>query len=442
MACIRDQKWKTTDHENDAWNLLWSDKSVTPKQVVALQPHQYINHFPGIQALSHKAQLAQYLKRMQRMFSHAFDFVPQCWVLPREWTEFERTVRAQKRKNRTYIVKPDQSSQGKGIFLTRTIGSIDRHRSQVVQRYIASPFLLEGLKFDLRVYVLVRSIDPLYIYIYKNGLLRLCTEKYLKPAQSNLNATMMHLTNYAVNKLSPDFVPNAHADESGVGNKRSLEWFLDWLKQNDYDEQRVWNNMKDVVVKTILAAQPNIAQMYNSCAVAKACADQCSQCFELLGFDIMLDKKLNPWLIEVNHSPSFRASSPLDRQIKRGVVCDTLRLLNLKAKDQSRFMRVNQTKAQKRLYGQNGPETQSLENQRRSVAQTLKRAETKHMGNFERIFPTKQQHPMCDIYETLLHFSKQLHAHVQKAGESGTMRATDKHTIFRHRHQPLTTSTS
>ena len=426
-ACIREQKWKTTESENEPWTLRWSDKSVTPKRVLALHPHQFINHFPGMQALSRKAQLAHYLKRMQLIFPNAFEFVPQCWVLPREWAGFDRTLKQQKSRNRTYIVKPDHSSQGKGIFLTRTVRSINRELPQVIQRYIAHPFLLDGYKFDLRLYVLVRSIDPLYIYIYKDGLLRLCTEKYVKPVESNLHATTMHLTNYAVNKRSPDFVPNANADENGVGNKRSLAWFLEWLKENEYDEDTVWENIKDVVVKTILSAQPHIAQTYNSCTTSTS--GRRSQCFEVLGFDIMLDKKLNPWLIEVNHSPSFRASSPLDAQIKRGVVSNTLRLLNITAKDQKHCQRVKQTEAQRRLYGRRDEGSQN-----QSVEHELERAEAKHLGNFERIYPT--QGPMRELYEELLHCSKQLH--VQNAGSMTSIKATRKHKVLST--QPPTSS--
>ena len=48
----------------------------------------------------------------------------------------------------------------------------------IVQKYIHDPFLIQGLKFDLRIYVLVVSCDPLVLYIYKNGLTRLATEEY------------------------------------------------------------------------------------------------------------------------------------------------------------------------------------------------------------------------------------------------------------------------
>ena len=78
----------------------------------------------------------------------------------------------------------------------------------VVQRYIHKPFILDGYKFDLRIYVLFAGCDPMRIYIYKEGLARLATEKYIAPNKDNLSDICMHLTNYAVNKDNPNFVFN------------------------------------------------------------------------------------------------------------------------------------------------------------------------------------------------------------------------------------------
>ena len=52
-------------------------------------------------------------------------------------------------------------------------------------------------------------------------------------------------------------------------------------------------------------------------------------CFEILGFDIFLDEKLKPWILEVNHSPSFSTDSPLDFKVKKNLVADVIELLNL-----------------------------------------------------------------------------------------------------------------
>ena len=60
--------------------------------------------------------------------------------------------------------------------------------------------------------------------------------------------------------------------------------------------------------------------------------------FQILGFDIMIDKKFRPWLIEVNQSPSFATDSPLDYKIKKGVLGDTFRMLNLSYKKRERII--------------------------------------------------------------------------------------------------------
>jgi len=58
-----------------------------------------------------------------------------------------------------------------------------------------------------------------------------------------------------------------------------------------------------------------------------------SSCFEILGFDVMIDHKLWPWLLEVNHSPSFNTDSDLDKDVKSTVIGDTIKLLNSKRKE-------------------------------------------------------------------------------------------------------------
>ena len=65
-----------------------------------------------------------------------------------------------------YIFKPESSSQGKGISLISNIQEIEG-RTGIVQSYINSPFLIEGLKFDMRIYVLIYGMDPMRIYVYE-----------------------------------------------------------------------------------------------------------------------------------------------------------------------------------------------------------------------------------------------------------------------------------
>ena len=62
-------------------------------------------------------------------------------------------------------------------------------------------------------------------------------------------------------------------------------------------------------------------------------------CFEILGFDIFLDDKLKPWIIEVNHAPSFVCDTPLDTKIKRGLLMDVFNMLNLSVAKKQKFKR-------------------------------------------------------------------------------------------------------
>jgi tubulin polyglutamylase TTLL6/13 len=75
----------------------------------------------------------------------------------------------------------------------------------VAQHYIQNPLLIDGLKFDLRIYVLLYGINPMRIYIFEEGLARFATIPYQEPNFKNLNNMFMHLTNYAINKNSSNY---------------------------------------------------------------------------------------------------------------------------------------------------------------------------------------------------------------------------------------------
>ena len=76
------------------------------------------------------------------------------------------------------ICKPEASCQGKGIFITRRLDDLNKEERYVVQRYMRSPYLIDGFKFDFRIYVLILSCDPLKIFMFKDGMARFATEKW------------------------------------------------------------------------------------------------------------------------------------------------------------------------------------------------------------------------------------------------------------------------
>jgi tubulin polyglutamylase TTLL6/13 len=84
--------------------------------------------------------------------------------------------------------------------------------------------------------------------------------------------------------------------------------------------------INDIVIKTLFSAEGQFKHSYRATYPHHVGG---SACFEILGFDIMLDDQLKPWLIEVNMSPSFSCGSALDAEIKHGVLRHAMRMLNL-----------------------------------------------------------------------------------------------------------------
>lgn len=93
--------------------------------------------------LARKNLMGRYLMKMRKKFSEDYSFFPMTWMLPVEYHELKSYFQTKpKGKARTFIVKPEALSQGKGIFLTRKLQEIDQTAHCVVQRYMHRPYLI------------------------------------------------------------------------------------------------------------------------------------------------------------------------------------------------------------------------------------------------------------------------------------------------------------
>lgn len=107
-----------------------------------------------------------------------------------------------------WIVKPSNASRGRGIYIVSNPSQVNNKESCVVSRYLDNPLLIFGHKFDLRLYIVVTSYEPLRIYIYREGLVRFASEKYSNDDLNSEEAKYSHLTNYSINKNNANFVQN------------------------------------------------------------------------------------------------------------------------------------------------------------------------------------------------------------------------------------------
>ena len=194
-----------------------------------------------------------------------------------------------------------------------------------MSRYVSNPLLINGHKFDLRIYVLVTSFEPLRVYIYKEGLARFATEPYTN--NHSKGNRYVHLTNYSVNKKNDNFIQNDNCEQDDFGFKWSLSALCKHLETIGIDMNLLWSRIYDVVLKSIISGEYSIMN-----AIKKNCIHR-TNCFEVFGYDILLDSDLKPWLVEINLSPSLACDSPLDTTIKSNLMADTFNLIGVKKFD-------------------------------------------------------------------------------------------------------------
>uniref|UniRef100_H2TM05 Tubulin--tyrosine ligase-like protein 9 n=1 Tax=Takifugu rubripes TaxID=31033 RepID=H2TM05_TAKRU len=329
--------------ENEEWDLNWCDLAWMKDNLdfLYMEEHVRINHFQNQYELCRKNLMVKNLKRHRKTLEKEFsrveaskcDFFPCTFVLPSEYhlflEEFKRTLGS------TWIMKPVRKSQGKGIFLFRKLKDIMEFKKEhmtrtdeekdtvqvenfVAQCYIENPYLINGRKFDLRVYVLVTSFVPLKAWLYREGFARFSNTPY---SLSTIDDKYMHLTNVSIQKTAPDYDPESVRKWTIQQLRRYLT-----AKHGRESVRRLFEEIDNIFVFSLQSVQKVIIND--------------KQSFELYGYDILLDRDLKPWLLEVNSSPSYMASCREDYQMKFRLLEDTLNVVDMERRLTGKEKRV------------------------------------------------------------------------------------------------------
>lgn len=299
-----------------SWNLMWT-WSKPSLDFSKLLVWQVVNHFPETKNFSRKDMLKKNIEKIMKVSTKAhslWNIIPITYVLPKEYVNFVdhygKLEETEPDKN-VWIMKPVGKSRGRGISVINDVNQVSYGEIMVIQRYISNPLLLEGYKFDLRLYILITKFAPLEAFLYKEGFARMSTVPFsMNP--DKLQNKYIHLTNFSIQKY------NTRKDDSLDailgGSKICLKTLQERLSKMGINWDKIWTQIVELIIKSLIAVQNEIPSY------------PC--CFDLVGYDVMIDQNLQTWLVEINSSPSLARENYLDDLIKQQLIDDTLELVN------------------------------------------------------------------------------------------------------------------
>lgn len=314
--------WTTGDEH--LWDACWHTGMPARGVFRTMRPGQWINHTPGNHALTVKSRLYQSLDAARRRapaeLQERFSFFPRSYLMPEDYHALQRD--AFEAPDRRWIIKPKSLSRGRGISVAADAGIVPVDAKTMVQEYLKRPHLYEGRKYVLRCYLAITSVEPLRVYLYKEGFVKLASEPYQDGDFDNLYA---HLTNPDVNAL------NDEVDDSVVFH--SFADYRQWLARNGGDPAPIFSALREIGVITAIAARESMRERLT------ASGAWAPGCCELIGMDCMIDEDLKPWLLECNLSPSLgvcaapETGGVMEAEIKRAVVADFVAMAGLNETD-------------------------------------------------------------------------------------------------------------
>ncbi|RNE97275.1 putative tubulin-tyrosine ligase [Trypanosoma conorhini] len=271
--------------------------------------YRCINYFRGSHRLTLKASMARLISAADA--THA-EWMPTSFVLggdqrkrPDDREAFLQL--AEQRPGAAWIIKPSSGSKGKDILLTRGpagvaafIGALDpsSHSIFVAQRYVDRPLLYRGRKFDLRVWAFLTA--PYDIYAFAQGSCRTSSVPY---DADDVGNTLAHLTNHCLQEGSPQFGQHEGGNEVWFPQ---LAAYLRGVYAEDVLGARILPQVSNIIVRSLLAVREEL----------ELPPDAPYRCFQLFGYDLLVDDRLNVLLLEINGSPGVATKylEPLVRE--------------------------------------------------------------------------------------------------------------------------------
>ena len=305
-------------------NLHWVNSAYSKNHPPYLVHYNKYNHLMKHGQITRKDLLYSNYYIMRKKYPNDYNYMGETYkpskeseIIKKKFYNYTPT------EDNLWLIKPVGSARGNGIKFLKSYSDITK--GNIITRYISNPHLIDGRKYDCRIYLLVTGFRPLKAYIYYEGLARRASDPYNINIK-NLDNFFIHLTNVAVNKNNKNFKENDDEDPEKM-SIWSLTILREQLEKEGKDFNKVFKKIHDIAIKSLISMydieiETEDKTNYNI---------NSQNLFELYGMDILIDQNMKPWLLEINLSPSLASIGKYEERLKYRLFADIFNIIGLKS---------------------------------------------------------------------------------------------------------------
>ena len=318
----------TNNTEGWNFNYLWKNENNDPfeKGLYHIKnKYQLIGRFPFEHTF--KDGLNKFYNKLREKFPDDFNYIPETYLNPDQKDEiYNKFHNYQYNPKDVWLFKPARDSFARGVEILDNYEEIKKtkFRNFLISRYIMNPMLIRNKKFDMRAYVLVTGMNPLKIYFYKDGYVKIPVKDF-SLEKKDIKDGCIHITTSDTNLVC--FGGKEYKYDTDIYDEPSNFWsyvfFERYCNRYGINYTDIMEQMKDIFIKTFISLDSDFIELLKN----KHYQDR--NLFQIYGLDLLIDENSKVYLLELNRNPSMRGGHAVADYIYENIIADILNIVGI-----------------------------------------------------------------------------------------------------------------
>ena len=317
-------------NNNKGWNFnyLWKvTEDINPESLLYqnMNKYQYIGRFPLDNTF--KDGLNRFYNKLKSKFPEDYNYIPETYLFPDQKREIlDKFHDYHYDPKDVWLFKPARDSFAHGIKIIDNYDDIKdaKQRRFLISRYVMNPLLINHKKFDMRAYVLVTGMNPLKIYFYRDGYVKISVKNFTLSHES-ISDGCIHITTSDTNLEC--YEGKEYKYDTDYYDEKSHFWsylhFERYCNKHGINYTDIMEQMKDIFIKTFISLDANFLELI------KKRNKYDKNLYQIYGLDLMVDENNKVILLELNRNPSMRDGHGVCDYMYDNLITDILNIVGI-----------------------------------------------------------------------------------------------------------------